>query len=138
MVKDFLSRIEDGLWNRDDSYICYFRQAANGSIILEKCNPTYLYYNSLHREDVGKCLEVLFSEEYVYHVRKTYEIAQHITDCLSLVREAGGAYWETNIYFDGCRLKVSGKRLNNILSEKISDRYLHYFNFNCLQAHDNL
>lgn len=137
MVKDFLSRIEDGLWNRDDSYICYFRQAANGSVILEKCNPTYLYYNSLHREDVGKCLEALFSEEYVYHVRKTYEIAQHITDCLSLVREAGGAYWETNIYFDGCRLKVSGKRLNNILSEKISDRYLNYFNFNCLQAHDN-
>lgn len=43
MVKDFLSRIEDGLWNRDDSYICYFRQAANGSIILENATrPTYI------------------------------------------------------------------------------------------------
>lgn len=137
MVKDFLSRIEDGIWNREDSYICYFRQAANGSVILEKCNPTYLYYNGLHHEDVGKCLEVLFSEEYVYNVKKTYEIAQHIADCLSLIREAGGAYWETNIYFEGCRLKVSGKRLNNILSEKISDRYLNYFNFSRLQEHES-
>lgn len=137
MVKDFLSKIEDSVWNQEDSYICYFRQTANGSVILEKCNPTYLYYNGLNREDVGKCLEILFSEEYVYNVNKTYEIAQHINDCLSLIREVGGMYWEINIYFDGCRLKVSGKKLSDILSEKISDRYLNYFNFNRLQEHDN-
>lgn len=137
MVKNFLSRIEDSIWNQEDSYICYFRHIPNGSIILEKCNPTYLFYNGLHREDAGKCLEALFSEEYVYNVRKTYEIAQHITDCLSLIREIGGAYWETNIYFDGNWLKVYGRRLSDILSEKISDRYLNYFNFNRLQEHDS-
>lgn len=137
MVKDFLSNIEDSIWNQEDSYICYFRQISNGSIILEKCNPTYLYYNGLHREDVGKCLEALFPEEYVYHVCKTYETAQHITDCLSMIREAGGAYWDTNIYFEGNRIKISARKLNGILSEKISDRYLNYFNFNRLQEHDN-
>lgn len=137
MVKDFLSRIEDSIWNQEDSYICYFRQLQNGSIILEKCNQTFLYYNGLHRGDAGKCLEAIFSEEYIYNVRKTYEIARNIPDCLSLLREFGGAYWEINMYFDGNRLIASGRKLRDILSEKISDRFLNYLNFNRLQEHDN-
>lgn len=130
MVKDLLSKTEKDVWDRDDYYIASFRGFPDGSIILQKCNNTYLSFNGLTPGDVGKRLKDIFPETYFCAVRDAFKRIRSVQDCLTHIRELNCSYWETNIYFEGTDLKILSKRITDVSATKFSDRYLNHIDFN--------
>lgn len=137
MVKDLLSKTEKDVWDRDDYYIASFRRFSDGSIILQKCNNTYLSFNGLAPGDVGKRLRDIFAEAYIHAVHSAFEKVQAVPDCLTHIREINCSYWETNLYFEGMDLKILSKRITDVSAAKISDRYLNHIDFNLQRERHN-